>query len=164
MAIEDAETLAGHVLAAPGQHRRGSRRLGEGTPPAHRPRRAARRVQPLRLACRRAGRHGAQCFPAHARPGKARADLDWLYGWEPPTSSAERRQLCRSSDHSSVCGSGFHQPVRKPAFAQRPGRPGVAADQRVEAAVGFEEAVELAIAGSGDHDRPVRPLRKARLR
>ena len=77
----------------------GASRLGKGEAAAHRPGCAPGRAQPLCLACRGAGRHGAQPVLRCASPEKLAADLDWLYGWEPPALKPECASIVQLKRH-----------------------------------------------------------------
>ena len=93
MAIEDAVTLAD----SRGRGRRPSMRRALAAWETGRRRACAavlRRgcAQPPRLACRRAGCAGPQPVPEGAVPERLAADLDWLYGWEPPRGQLRQSQ------------------------------------------------------------------------
>lgn len=84
MAIEDAETLAGHVLARPDSL--AAALAGWEKERRQRIERVARRGRLNKVAWHAAGPvAGVRNFILRSRkPEKLATDLDWLYGWTPP--------------------------------------------------------------------------------
>ena len=116
MAIEDAETLAGHVLAQPDSvaaalaawEKERRQRID----------RVARRGTFNRFAWHASGPVAMVrniVLRRRVRPKSSPPTSTGSTAGNRRLSSDDRLQLCRSSDTASVCGSGFHQPVCSPA-------------------------------------------------